>query len=346
MTSAALPPDWDAIARFLAGESTAEEASVVRAWLAANPRDQELVERLSEPSAAFAPADLDVDAALERVHARMTEADRPALTLSRGAPGHRNEKRRRIIVIGGFMAAAAAFISVSLRRDTPTVQAPAVRTYATGVGKRDSVLLPDGSHVTLGPQSRLVVPSDYGRTTRHVELTGDAYFDVRHDAAKPFSVRSAQALIEEVGTTFTVESDAGAMTSVSVLTGSVRLRNESSAAADGVVLSAGDRGSLQASGQANVARHVVEADDAAWVSGRLVFRDAPLSRVAAEIQRWYGVSVQASDTALLSRHVTTTITGEPIDQVLKILGLALDARIDRRGDSAFVLSHHGPAAAR
>ena len=85
-------------------------------------------------------------------------------------------------------------------------------------------MLADGSRVILGPDSRLTVPADFGSTARAVELKGDGYFDVRHDAAKPFTVRVANALVEDVGTTFTVESDAGDTTSVSVLSGSVRLR--------------------------------------------------------------------------------------------------------------------------
>src|SRR5262249_789825 len=101
--------------------------------------------------------------------------------------------------------------------------AASVRTYATAVGKRDSIQLSDGSRVILGPDSRLTIRSDYGAKTRAVELVGDAYFDVRHDADKPFSVRVGRALVEDIGTTFAVESDAGDTTTVAVISGSVRL---------------------------------------------------------------------------------------------------------------------------
>ena len=77
-------------------------------------------------------------------------------------------------------------------------------------------MLADGSRVVLGPDSRLTVPADFGSGARAVELEGDGYFDVRHDAAKPFAVRVGQALVEDVGTTFRVESDDGNATSVSV----------------------------------------------------------------------------------------------------------------------------------
>jgi ferric-dicitrate binding protein FerR (iron transport regulator) len=58
------------------------------------------------------------------------------------------------------------------------------------------------------------------------------------------------------------------------------------------------------------------------------------------------VTLHVADSSLLNRHVTTTISGEPIDQVLKILALTLGARVDRHGDSAIVTTTHGPNSTR
>jgi transmembrane sensor len=209
------------------------------------------------------------------------------------------------------------------------------------------VKLADGSRVLLGPDSRLTVPADYGTTSRAVELHGDGYFDVQHDSTKPFAVHVGTALIEDVGTIFTVESDAGDTTTVAVVSGSIRLRGNNSSPDGGVVLAAGDRGSIDARGNVRAERHAVRDDDVAWTTGRLVFRDASLTRVAGEIHRWYGVTLHVADSSLLNRHVTTTISGEPIDQVLKILELALGGvHVYRQGDSAIVTTTRGPNSAR
>jgi transmembrane sensor len=336
-------PDWDAIARFLAGESAPAEATTVRAWLDAHPRERDLLERLdsavNESSSVIEAADVDTEAALARVHERI--ATMPRLTVQRGGV-----RKNRYVIVGVVAAAAVAAGAVFFMRNDSrdTHVSNAAHTYATNVGQRDSVLLADGSRVTLGPRSTLVVPADYA-AHRSVQLTGDAYFDVRHDAAKPFSVRVGNAVIEDIGTTFSVESDVVNATSVSVVSGSVRLRADS-AKTDGVVLEAGDRGEFDTQGRTRVARDVVKTDDVAWIAGRLVFRNAPLSRVAAELQRWYGVTLKADDSILYQRHVSAEFRGEPIDQVLKILGLAIDARIDRQGDSATVHSSRGGAGSR
>src|SRR6478736_1648463 len=73
-SGAGAAPDWEAIARYLAGESRPEEASIIEQWLEAHPSDRELVERLNL-EATIEPADVDVEAALASVHARMAAGE-------------------------------------------------------------------------------------------------------------------------------------------------------------------------------------------------------------------------------------------------------------------------------
>ncbi|HEY4215494.1 MAG TPA: FecR domain-containing protein [Gemmatimonadaceae bacterium] len=353
-------PDWEALARFLAGESPDNEAVVMRDWLASHPQDRALIEVLqsadgdetaSRPGAVDM-SDVDVEAALSAVHRRMETAAEspvvsPGLTVQRG--GAPRPRHRALLVTSALAAAAIIVAYVTVRRGpvvAPPAEAAPSRLYATGFGQRDSVILGEGSRIILGPDSRLMVPIDYGSTTRSVELLGDAYFEIRHDASKPFSVKVGHALIEDVGTTFTVESDAADTVSVSVLTGSVRLRLGEAKASSGVVLDAGDRGSFTADGFTHAYPHTATAADSAWTTGRLVFQGASLDRVGSEIHRWFGVTVIVADSSLTSRHVTASFNGESVDQVLKIVGLTLGARIERKGDSAFVYSSGGPVAPR
>jgi transmembrane sensor len=343
------PPDWEAVARYLAGESSPEERASVDGWMERHPGDRAVVDRLDAAAGAGAPehdTGVDVEAALRTVHARMAaDPDRATLSLVRGS---RWRGRRSIVGITAVAAAAGVVALVTVRRapDQGRVGPAAVRAYTTAVGQRDSVTLADGSRVMLGPDSRLTVPADYGVTTRTVALRGDGYFDVHHDSATPFVVHAGDAVIEDIGTKFTIESDALDTTTVSVLAGSVRLRARDSATATGAILLAGDRGSVTAEGAVLAAPHTVGADDAAWTTGRLVFRDASLVRVAGELRRWYGVNIRIADSALANRHLTNTFNGESIDQVLKTIGLTLDARVERQGDAVTIHSNGGPASAR
>lgn len=323
-------PDWDAIARFLAGESPAEERGRVQQWLDDHPGEKELFSRISSPGELYAAPDVNVEAALAKVHQRMAgEPSAPRLTITRGG----SSKRRSFIGIG-LLAAAAAFIAFVVLKPASSPSAPAAeKTFATKTGQRDSVLLADGSRVILGPESRLTVSADFGTTVRSVELVGDAYFDVRHDPAKPFSVHVANAIVEDLGTTFTIESDVHDTTTVAVISGSVRLR--AAGANETATLAAGDRGSLTANGSVRAYRQAVVPADSSWTHGVLEFQDASMRRVAGEVRRWFGVDLKVADSSLLSVPLTTTVRGnDPVDQVLTSIALSVGARVERHGNSA------------
>jgi transmembrane sensor len=207
---------------------------------------------------------------------------------------------------------------------------------ATTVGVRDSVRLPDGTRVILAPASRIAVSPSFGTTSREVTIHGMAWLAVRHDAAAPFTVRAGDAIVRDVGTAFTVRTGDGAPDAVSVTVneGSVELRG-TSANAPAITLAAGDRGQL-AAGQVTAQRGVASDADVAWTRGRLVFRDARLDVVRADLRRWYGIDLQIADPSLAGRRLTATFEDEPIDRVLQVIALALGARVERH-DSVAVL---------
>jgi transmembrane sensor len=341
------PPDWDAIARYLAGESSVDEAARIEQWLAANPADRELISQLDTAATIEPPTDVDIEGALSRVHRRMAGA-RPATSAPAVLPFAPRRHPRLFVAAAMGLVAASVVAVVAIVHRTPGGSSArvAARTYSTPVGKRDSVTLADGSRVVLGPDSHLTVASDFGTRSREVELRGDAYFDVQHNATRPFAVRVASAVIEDLGTTFTVESDDGDTTRVAVLSGTVRLRASNGTPTSGVVLDAGDRGAIDLGGHASVMRHAVRSEDTAWTTGQVVFRDASLARVAGEIRRWYGVQIRVTDSSLLNTHLNTSFNGEPVDQVLKRIGLMLGAHIERQADTAVVSPIRGPSVAR
>ncbi|HMG12529.1 MAG TPA: FecR domain-containing protein, partial [Gemmatimonadaceae bacterium] len=216
------------------------------------------------------------------------------------------------------------------------------QTYATSVGERRQIVLKDGSKVLLGPTSRLVVPvimPDEG--WRMVILDGAAYFSVVHDPAHPFTVKVGDIVIRDVGTAFSVETDDSAGTRIAVDSGSVTVGPAADRDRD-AVLNARDKATVDTKGAVTVERSAVSDDDLAWTQGRLVFRDAPLILVGAELYRWYGVRLRVSDSSLANLHLTASFSGEPVDRVLNVIALSLGARIERQGNVAIL--HRAPAS--
>jgi transmembrane sensor len=353
-------PDWDTIARVLADESSAEEGAAMRQWLAEHPSDAELLTALDRSlDRVAAPSDqpIDVEAALSRVIARRDAPDvRPLPTRVGRTPalGRRSRWGRRAAEGAAWAAArrAAAIVAVAavgafaiwLARRPDARPSGAARTYATSVGQRDSVRLPDGSRVLLAPGSELLVASDFGNPRREVELRGEGYFDVRHDDAHAFTVRAGSAVIRDIGTVFTVRVREAGRVRVVVSEGAVLLDATSDRAIGngrGVVLHQGDVGELAPSGPV-AQRGTATDDDVAWTRGRLVFRDALVTDVAVELRRWYGVELVVADPTLAGRHITSTLlVSESRQHVVQTIAATLGGTVTWKGDSAIVRAASG-----
>ena len=162
-------------------------------------------------------------------------------------------------------------------------------------------MLPDGSRVLLGPGSKLALAPGFGSGAREMTLTGEARFTVVHDVARPFVIHTPAATVRDIGTVFSVHSDAAEGARVVVTEGAVDVQEISGASHQ--TLGAGDVAVVASSGGIRVQRAAAGADDLAWTQGRLVFRDASVAQVTADLRRWYGVDVKV-DSALALRPVT------------------------------------------
>lgn len=346
--SAASAPeaDWDAISRYVAGESDEVESAAVRQWLAAHPEDAALaaiVKARADRAEAQSAVSVDTERALSAVRSRITAP--PSLTVARGGAVQPSvakpvaATRRWRGPMFAAAAAVAAMVGLAQWRggNTDTAQ-----VYATQVGQRDSVKLPDGSTVVLAPGSRLTVASGFNDGNRDVTLEGAAFFDVKHDGAHPFVVHSRGAEIRDIGTAFSVKTDVNGRVSVAVTHGIVALRDTTAGSAAPVELRAGDRGVLQA-GTVAVARGTVTDEDMAWTRGQLAYRDAPLAEVQADLRRWYGIELQVTDAVLAQRTLTASFRGDSAAQVVKVIALALGADVVQRGDT-ILLQPQGPGS--
>lgn len=339
--------DWDALARYFAGESSAAEQGSVLAWLAARPADDAMLKVLDGALRGLtmrsSPAGgVDVEAALARVNAK-----RGGVPAARAAGWRQDGRRRPFAATSGTgwirLAIAAAIVLVvgtlvwrypKQATDDSTI---AARSFKTGVGGRDSLQLPDGTGVVLGPGSRLTLAAGYGQNARNVALEGEGYFIVKHDAARPFTVTANGAAIRDIGTAFGVHVDSAGELRVAVKSGTVELNGTSATAKSTAVLHAGDIGLVTSTGEVVARPGAATDDDLAWTRGKLMFRDATIADVRDDLRRWYGIDLVVPDTMLLGRHLTATFNDrDSVGTVLRNIALSLPASIERHGDTAIL----------
>lgn len=210
-------------------------------------------------------------------------------TLTRASLGQRRRQsdRRRLF---GAMAAAVALSLAPLAlwviqvQQQETQTPPALPAYSTAVGQRMILTLEDGSHVTLNTASRLRVA--YTDTERRLYLdAGQAWFEVAHDADKPFNVIAGGQQVTAHGTQFDVRLKSDAV-QVLLVEGKVSVRPRTAGTrAASAMLSPNDLLTADAKG-VQVRRLADTGAFEGWRDGVVVFDDRPLSEVVSEINRY------------------------------------------------------------
>lgn len=206
---------------------------------------------------------------------------------------------RRSFMIGGALSLGAIGAG-SMMLPGAILRMRADHLTATAEIRR--IELPDGSAMTLGPDSAVALA--YSDRRRAVELlAGMAYFEVVSDPARPFSVLSGPVTATALGTAFDVSSDAG-FVSVSVEHGAVEARAPDSEMSLGEPLSAGDWLTFDPS-SGHTARGTREAFQiAAWRGGMIVAERETVAAMVAKISRWIPSRVVVADPFLGSRVVS------------------------------------------
>ncbi len=156
-------------------------------------------------------------------------------------------------------------------------------TAATGRGQVYKFTLPDGTKVWLNADSKLSFPSRFGDKERKVRLEGEAFFVVKHDDSKHFFVESKGQLVEDLGTSFNIQSypEDGVQRTTLV---------EGAAKVNETLLRPGQ----QALHSQHVPIKVIESDldqVLAWQQGSFVFRGETLEEVFRTVARWYDIEV-------------------------------------------------------
>jgi len=240
-----------------------------------------------------------------------------------------------------------SFLFFYNRKPVVPEQSSGISSVITKYGNKSKISLPDGSQVWLNAGSRLDYNSaDFNKTLREVNLSGEAYFDIAHNAQKPFIVRSGNMRIKVLGTMFNVKAypeeqnietslikgsveitindrpydkyilspneklviSTNGITQKSPALNMVNLRKADSENADIVTLKKVDYASIE--------KLVLET---AWVQNKLVFKSEKFSDLAVRMERWFDIEIKFRNISKEELKFTGIFTTETIQQALKAM---------------------------
>lgn len=306
------------LVRWYDGKLSADEIDLLAAWLRESPENRAQAQRIYDLCFAAemrsAQDRFDTGEALRKVHAGMAvRRNRNVLATVRNIAA--------AMLLPVVLAASFFFHRMSGPQEAPTH----IIEVSTVTGMLSHLSLPDGSEVWLNANTTLRYPAVFNKETRDVELDGEAFFDIAHNADQPFSVHTAGMDIQVTGTRFNVDAYdlPGRNPRAWLEEGGIRLHWTDGTGTGKTVSLVPDQYAELSLDTHTVDITSVRADGAlAWKEGGFAFRDTPLEEALRQIGNRFHVDFVLKNKALAVKRYTGDLRDESLPDILKNFKLA------------------------
>lgn len=314
--------EWEELASALSGERE-ERSELLDKFLGSDDSDtgknwKALQDRKDEK-------EIDTDKAWKNVNSRLIKSGSLSVTRS----------YRIISMRSTFMrVAAAGLILVSLgtaalylgKSDTLSKK---IVIATNNDQKNFRVDLPDGSSIVMNRNSVLTYRTNFGKRSRNAGLSGEAFFEIAPDAAKPFIIDAGKASIKVVGTSFNIiTSNRDSAVEVYVKTGKVVLSDNT--LDSNILLETGDVGTMST----GVSGKTVNNDPnyMSWNTGLLVYDGQKLDIVFKDLKRVYNMDIVADDPDILEETWTSPIDNQPQETIIRLICTSFNLSYMKEGE--------------
>jgi ferric-dicitrate binding protein FerR (iron transport regulator) len=253
---------------------------------------------------------------------------------------------KRKPILWRSIAAAAVILLVSsiLYLQWPVIQQrlhpPQLTALTAGANQKKQVTLADGSRVWVNAGSELKYPKTFNSKIREVYLSGEAYFDIAHDAAKPFIIHTGNVVTTVLGTAFNIKEDKEKHTvQVTVTRGKVSVANGGRLLG---VLTPNQQISFNGV-KGNVIKGTVDAQQViAWQQTELHFEDVSFADAAEQLQQRFNVKISFSNDKLKNcRFTGTSLNGEQLYKILNVICAFNNATYKKKADGSILIDGPG-----
>ncbi|MCM1451306.1 MAG: FecR domain-containing protein [Clostridium sp.] len=242
---------------------------------------------------------------------------------------------------GAVAAMAACIFSTGFflasRNTIEAVAAPPQKlVVVTAQGSVGKYKLPDGTDVWLNEASRLEYYSDFAEN-RSASLVGEGYFEVKKDAAHPFTLSMEHLQVKVLGTAFDARGYGdGAVEDVVLRRGKVKV--EALGESFSAILSPNERIAYNPASRKIVRREVEAINYCRWIQDRMIFSNAPLADILTSIERKYNVRIKASADLDSKYRLTMTVGHDSLEEVLAVVTTLTSTKANYEPDGSITLT--------
>ncbi|MDO6430667.1 DUF4974 domain-containing protein [Flavitalea sp. BT771] len=341
------------LAKYLAGELSPEENEELEWAMLANPALRVTLQVLQRMRQLPAGSAKEEQEAMERGLQRITKEPVGENDLMPDALYQEQTKVKRLSSRRWMAAAAVLVLGVAgamlyprNKHGVATTPAPIQdKEITTRYGTRSFLELPDGSKLWLNAGSKVRYADGFTNGRRELTLTGEAFFDVKHDPEHPFIIHTGKLDVKVLGTSFNVKAYPNDSTiETTLINGKVEIDLKDDRQSN-IVLQPNEKVVIPVKRplavhtmESEVLRHTVTPDptyrtliETSWVEDKLVFRNESFSDVTMRLERWYNIHFSFEDQRFMQDKLTGYFKDQPIKNVMDALQISLGFhyRIDK-----------------
>jgi transmembrane sensor len=307
------------IIKFLAGEISDYEMDVLKAWLENDPANKLIFDKENE---LWQESDIKTklnsfkaDKAWSEISGQLGigKSRIPQVVIM-------TKKNFRILIAAASIATLVAIGGLAAwftKSRSNSQENSYTTTFFTNEGQKANILLPDSTHVYINSGSSIVYSNGYNINERKIKLSGEAFFDVRSNPEKPFTVVFGKMSVSATGTRFNVLSYINEDRIETTLEeGKIQV----SIAGHGTIdVKTGQQVVYFKKTNKTIIKDVSTETYTSWKENKLRFIDTPLDEMLRKIARRYNVTFEVSDNTLLELKYTATFIDESIEDVMQML---------------------------
>ena len=301
--------------KYLRNETSEEELVEVLDWLDASTENQRYLDRLDYIS------NLNILAgeAQPRIRRRTVSLWKRAAQWSAAAAAV-------LLACAGLGHYMADRILERRTRDMMAITAPN--------GQSMSVTLSDGTTVWLNSDAKLEYPSIFSRKTRRVKISGEAMFEVEHDASRPFIVETFACDAEVLGTKFNIEAYPDSETiTTTLLEGSVEVESRLSRECIRMVPSQQLSYDIQ-SGEMKLSTISDSKEPVRWKDNVWVLHQTPFTQVCHRLEQMFNVKIVIMNDKFIGKKFTGEFRfGDSLESILEVIRITTPFTYEREEDT-------------
>lgn len=329
-------PDWEMLGKYLSHETSKAETEEVEKWADQSGKNRQELDKirlmLEQADSVYKLKQYNSEAAWEKVSSKLEATPAKVRQLNFRKKGIKTFYKYAAVLLVALLLGTAGYF-IGFRNPLQEIYTTEV---VAGLQNENEFILPDGSTVTLNSESKISYPKRFKGQTREVTITGEAFFDVKPNAEKPFVINAGEARIKVLGTSFNVSAyPENEKVEVVVETGRVEVSHKTKkpeADDEKILLTRGEKGTLLE--KENILEKSVNTDPnfLAWKTRNLVFEETPMKQVIGHLKKVYRIDIEVEDEEINDMVLTAEFDKKPIDFVLNVVTLTFDLDLNFEND--------------